>query len=254
MSNEKVAFVTGASRGIGLEIARQLVDCGWNVGMSARREQILMVAAEDLDSGMVHPVACDVSFQTSISDAMEEVAARFGPISALVNNAGVIDPVGLMHETDPVDWMRLMQINIWGVMLASRAVVPTMVAQGRGVIVNLSSGAAHNPVEGWSAYCTSKAGLAMFSRCLAAEYGPQGIRVHDFIPGVVDTDMLNGAQKKFDNAVARLDDEAKLTPDIPARCVAWLVDQGEGQVEGVEQTIRDPEFRKKVGLEERSQW
>jgi len=254
MSNNKVAFVTGASRGIGLEIVRQLVERGWNVGMSARGARTLMAAAAEFDPKMVHPIACDVSDQASISDAMDEVAARFGPISALVNNAGVIDPVGLMHETDPNDWMRLMQINIGGVMFASRAVVPAMVAQGRGVIVNLSSGAAHNPVEGWSAYCTSKAGLAMFSRCLATEYGPHGVRVHDFIPGVVGTDMLNGAQAKFDNAVARLDDEAKLTPDIPARCVAWLVDEGEGQVEGVEQTIRDPELRKKVQLEERSQW
>ena len=254
MSHDKVAFVTGASRGIGFEIARQLVDFGWHVGMAARGVDALMNAAAKLEADRVHPVACDVSDEASVADAVAEVTARFGSVTALINNAGVIEPVGRMLETDPSDWMRLIQINIGGVMFASRAVLPSMIAQGQGVIVNLSSGAAHNAVDGWGAYCTSKAGLAMFSRCLAAEYGPQGVRVHDFIPGVVGTDLLSGATSQFDNAVARLDDNDKLTPDIPAACIAWLVDQGDGQVEGVEQTIRDPELRKKVGLRERAKW
>src|SRR5690606_23229973 len=125
---------------------------------------------------------------------------------------------------------------------------------GNGVIVNLSSGAASNPVEGWSAYCTSKAGLAMLTRCLDVEYGPKGIRIHDFIPGLVGTDMLNGAQQKFDNAIARVDDEVKLSPDLPASCIAWLIDEGAGRAEGVGQSIRDPKLRNMVGLEERAQW
>lgn len=252
MSVDKVAFVTGASRGIGFEIVRQLADRGWKVGMAARGSRALQTAAAKLERKSVLPVVCDVSEQSSISSAIGETVERFGPIAALVNNAGVIDPIGLMHETDPDEWMRLIQINVGGVMLASRVVVPSMVDQGRGVIVNLSSGAAHNPVEGWSAYCTSKAALSMFSHCLDSEYGTRGVRVHNFIPGVVNTDMLNGAQAKFDNAVARLDDDIKLAPDIPARCVVWLIDEGEGQ--GVEQSIRDPELRKSVGLEERAQW
>jgi NAD(P)-dependent dehydrogenase (short-subunit alcohol dehydrogenase family) len=254
MTDTKVAIVTGASRGIGLEITRQLVDRGWKVGMAARGRAVLEAAAAQLDQNAVLPVACDVSDQASVEAAVRSVSDRFGSVRALVNNAGVIDPIGLLHETDPAVWMRLIQINISGVMLASREVLPGMIAAGQGVIINMSSGAALNPVAGWSAYCTSKAGLNMLTRALDAEYGDQGIRVHDFIPGVVGTDMLNGAQKKFDNVIAQLDDDRKLTPDIPARCVAWLVDEGEGQVQEVEQTIRDAELRAKVGLEERDQW
>lgn len=254
MTDNKVAFVTGASRGIGLEIARHLNARGWKVAMAARGQSALEQAAAQMDAATVMPVVCDVSDQASVEAAVAQVAARFGPVTALVNNAGVIDPIGLLHETDPGEWMRLIQINISGAMLASRAVLPGMLAQGHGAIVNLSSGAAHNAVEGWSGYCTSKAGLNMFTRCLAAEYGPLGLRVHDFTPGVVGTDMLNDAQGKFDNAIARLEDDVKLTPDIPARCIAWLVDEGEGQVEGVEQTIRDADLRAKVGLEERARW
>ncbi|MBK8085150.1 MAG: SDR family oxidoreductase [Devosia sp.] len=252
--DERVALVTGASRGIGLEVVRQLLLRGWKVGMLARGQVALEQAAAAFDPAVVAPIVCDVSEAASVENAVAQVVDRFGPVGALVNNAGVIDPVGLMHETDAADWIRLVQINIGGAMLASRAVLPSMLARSKGVIVNLSSGAAHTPIEGWSAYCTSKAGLAMFTDCLAAEYSSKGIRVFGFIPGVVGTDMLNGAQRKFDNVIARLGDDIKLTPDLPARCIAWLIDAGEGEVTGVEQSIRDPELRAKVGLEERAKW
>lgn len=253
-NSDKIAFVTGASRGIGLEVARQLVERGWKVGMAARGRAVLQQAAATLDPASVLAVVCDVADEGSLNSAVAQVAAHFGPITALVNNAGIIDPVGRLLDTDPTEWMRLIQVNVSGVMLATRAVLPGMLARSGGVIVNLSSGVAHNPIDGWSAYCTSKAGLSMLTRCLATEYGPKGIRVHDFIPGVVGTDMLNGAQAKFDNVVARLDEEAKLTPDLPARCIAWLIDEGAGHVTGVEQSIRDPELRAKVGLKERTRW
>jgi NAD(P)-dependent dehydrogenase (short-subunit alcohol dehydrogenase family) len=252
--DDKVALVTGASRGIGLETVRQLVSRGWKVGMIARGQQDLETAAAGLHTAAVVPVACDVSDKDSMERAVAQVAERFGPVSALVNNAGVIDPVGLMHETEAAEWMRLILINIGGAMQATRAVLPSMLARSSGVIVNLSSGAAHTAIEGWSAYCTSKAGLAMFTNCLAAEYSSRGIRVFGFIPGVVGTEMLNGAQSKFDNVIARLSDDIKLTPDLPARCIAWLIDEGEGQVPGIEQSIRDAELRAKVGLEERARW
>lgn len=252
--SDKVALVTGASKGIGFETARQLVERGWKVGMAARGEGTLRDAAARIGAEDVLPLVCDVSDRASVEAAVGQLGTRFGAVTALVSNAGVIDPVGRFHETDPDAWMRLQQINIGGVMASARAVLPGMLAEGHGVIVNLSSGAAHTAIDGWSAYCSSKAAVNMFSRCLAAEYGDKGIRVHDFIPGVVGTDMLNGAQAKFDNVIARLDDDAKLTPDLPARCLAWLVDEGEGRATAVEQSIRDKALRDMVGLDERDRW
>lgn len=252
--SSKVALVTGASKGIGLETARQLVERGWKVGMTARGADVLNAAAEAIGSDAALPLVCDVSDAKSVEAAVRTLSDRFGTITALVSNAGVIDPVGRFHETDAAAWMRLQQINVGGVMLAARAVLPGMLAAGKGVIVNLSSGSAHNPTDGWSSYCTSKAAVHMFSRCLDLEYGNRNIRVHDFIPGVVDTDLLSGAQAKFDNVIARLDENRKLTPAIPARCLAWLVDEGEGRVSGVMQSIRDPKLRAMVGLEERAEW
>lgn len=253
METGKTAFVTGASRGIGLETARQLVARGWKVGMAARSGTVAE-AAESLGTDNAAAVQCDVADWNEVKSACDIVSKRFGTITALVNNAGVIDPVGRMADTDPAEWVHLLQINIGGPMNAARAVLPGMLKRGHGVIVNLSSGAAHTVVEGWSSYCSSKAGLNMFTRCLAAEYGPMGIRVHDFIPGLVSTNMLNGAQKKFDNFVSRIGDEAKLPPELPARCIAWLINEGEGRAKEIHQSIRDPELRAMVGLEERDQW
>ncbi|WP_421952938.1 SDR family oxidoreductase [Pelagibacterium sp.] len=254
MTESRVAIVTGASRGIGFETARLLAQRGWSVGLTARGQAGLDTAVAQIGREHAVGIACDVADPASVQWAVNAIAERFGPIGAVVNNAGVIDPIGAIADIDPLAAMELFKINVGGVLAMCRAALPYMLKRKEGVIVNLSSGAAQNPVEGWSAYCTSKAGLAMLTRCLDLEYGGMGIRVHDFVPGVVGTDMLNGAQQKFDNAIARLDDGAKLTPDLPARCIAWLVDEGAGRAEGVGQSIRDPHLRKMVGLEERAQW
>lgn len=254
MALQKTAIVTGASRGIGLEIVRDLVARGWKVGMLARSLPVLEQAAAEFPSGSVLPVACDVADFAAIDRAVAQVTAAFGPVTALVNNAGVIDPMGRVTEVDPAAWMELQRINIGGPMAMARAVLPGMIAAGGGVIVGLSSGAASGAVPGWSAYCTSKAALRMLSMALDADHAAQGIRVHDFIPGLVATDMLKGSSEKFDNHLTRKTDDDKIPAEYPARCIGWLVDQGKGRVEGVVQSIRDPELRAMVGLPERATW
>jgi NAD(P)-dependent dehydrogenase (short-subunit alcohol dehydrogenase family) len=254
MSGEKVALVTGASRGIGLETARQLVARGWKVAMTARGRSALDTAAATFDSGQVLPVACDAADFAAVQKTVETITERLGAITALVNNAGINTPVGLMHDTDPRAWMQCQEINVGGVLNTCHAVLPGMLRDGRGTIVNLSSGAAHNPVEGWSAYCASKAAVRMFTRSLHMEYGDKGLRIHDFIPGAVATDLLHGAQASYDNVISHLDPDAIIPADLPARCIAWIVDDGQGCLPGEEQSIRDPELRAKVGLEERAKW
>lgn len=248
-----VALVTGASKGIGLELARQLVARGWSVALAARSLKALMEAAAGLGPDAI-AVDCDVSNAASVNAAVAEIDSRLGAVDAVVNNAGVIEPIGNIAELDPAGFMNLLQINVGGVFNVCRAVLPEMVARGRGVIVNLSSGAAHGAVEGWSAYCASKAAVRMFTRSLHAEYGSKGVRIHDFIPGAVATDMLIGARAAFDNRIARLDDNTLLPPELPARCLAYIVADGTGCEPGSEQSIRDANLRARVGLEERETW
>ncbi|ODT81711.1 MAG: hypothetical protein ABS76_11195 [Pelagibacterium sp. SCN 64-44] len=249
-----LAFITGGSRGIGLEAARDLLGRGWSVAISARSTAALVAAEQDLASPDVFAIECDVADRLSMQQAVERAEAALGPVAALVNNAGVIDPVAEIADADPQAWMDLLDINVGGIFNACQAVLPGMVERGRGVIVNMSSGAAHRPVPGWSAYCASKAAVAMFTQSLHAEYGARGVRVHGFVPGAVRTSMLMGARASYDNDIARLDADDLLPPELPARCIGWIVAQGPADMGGTELSIRDPELRQRVGLEERSKW
>lgn len=249
-----LAFVTGGSRGIGLETARDLLGRGWAVAISARSKAALVAAEQDLASPDVFACECDVADHASLRQAVERAETALGPVAALVNNAGVIDPVAEIADADPKAWADLLQINVAGIFNACQAVLPGMVARGSGVIVNMSSGAAHRPVAGWSAYCASKAAVAMFTQSLHVEYGARGVRVHGFVPGAVRTSMLEGARASYDNDIARLDADDLLPPELPARCIGWIVTQGPADKGGAELSIRDPKFRQCVGLEERSTW
>ena len=100
---------------------------------------------------------------------MSETEGRFGRVDALMNNAGVIEPIASVAESDPVAWARNVQINLVGAYNRDPRVLPRMIEAGSGTIVNVSSGAAIRPLEGWSAYCAAKAGLAMLTRAIALE-------------------------------------------------------------------------------------
>ena len=188
----KVVLVTGASRGIGEAAAlalgprRRLGDAA---GARRRTRRGRWRSRSPAEGGKAAALACDVSDYAAMQRAAAETRSRFGRLDVLVNNAGVIEPIASIADSDPAEWARNIQINLVGAYHALRAVLPEMIAGGGGTIVNVSSGAAMRPLEGWSAYCTGKAGVAMLTRAIALEHAAQGIRVFGFQPGTTDTDM-----------------------------------------------------------------
>ncbi|HYG87488.1 MAG TPA: SDR family oxidoreductase [Azospirillum sp.] len=237
----KVALVTGASRGIGLSAARALAEAGATVVGLAR-------GVPDTGLGEPHRMhACDVSDWSAVEAVVRATVERFGGIDVVVNNAGVVDPIGRFGDTDPAAWHRNIAINLGGSYNMVRAALPALLAR-RGTVVNISSGAAHRPVEGWSAYCSGKAGLAMLTGMLALEYGGEGLRVFGFQPGVVDTEMQGTIRASGINEVSKLKREDLAKPEDPARAIVYLCTPDADDLAGQELTIRDPALRKRIGL------
>jgi len=149
----KVAIVTGGSRGIGAASATTLADAGATVMILARDGDAAAKVADKIEDrgGQACGVACDVADYSAVEAAVGETVRRFGQPDILINNAGVIEPIGALAETDPAAWTRNIEINLIGGYNAVRATLPDMLAGGGGTIINVSSGAAHRPLQGWSA-------------------------------------------------------------------------------------------------------
>ena len=179
-----MALVTGASRGIGAATARELSKNGVAVVLAARSARdIDEIAAEIRGAeGKADAIACDVSNYRDVAAAVARCQSAFGRLDILVNNAGVIDPIARLAESDPDEWDRVVDINLKGVYHGLRAAIPVMEAQGTGVIVNISSGAATGALEGWSHYCSTKAAVLSLTRCADKEYRDRGIRVVGLSP------------------------------------------------------------------------
>jgi NAD(P)-dependent dehydrogenase (short-subunit alcohol dehydrogenase family) len=246
----KVVFVTGASRGIGEAAALALGREGASVMLTARDGARAAEVARRIvdDGGKAAASACDVTDYGAFERLARETRERFGPVDVLVNNAGVIEPIAMIAEADPAEWARNVQINLAGAFNAVRAVLPAMLAAGKGTIINLSSGAAHRPLEGWSAYCAAKAGLAMLTRAIALETEGQGIRVFGFAPGTTDTDMQVTIRASGVNRISRIP-RGDLTPVAhPARAIVYLCTAAADDLAGQEFALGDAAFRQRIGL------
>ncbi len=244
-----VSLVMGASVGLGAAIADSLAARGARVALAARRRDAVDAIAARINAagGSALALTCDISDPAAVKAAVAATIAHFGRLDHLINNAGVIDPIGRFLDTDPAEWVRLMDINLNGAMYACHAALPHLLVT-KGVIVNISSGAGHRPVEGWSAYCTSKAALVMLTRALDLEYGAHGLRTYGFAPGTVLTDMQRTIRATGIGPVARLPIEALQPADLPARIVAWLCTAEAADYPVGECAIRDDELRRRSGV------
>lgn len=243
----KNVIITGASRGIGAETARVFADAGANVALLARSGDEISALAADIGTQAL-ALPCDVSDYDQVARAVEACVDHFGGVDILIGNAGVIEPIAHLSTSDPDDWGRVIDINLKGVYYGMRAVMPVMQSAGGGTIITISSGAAHNALEGWSHYCTSKAGAAMLTMCAHKEGAAQGIRAMGLSPGTVATDMQHQIKASGVNPVAQLDWSDHIPADWPAKALLWMCSAKADAWLGQEISLRDPDIRQKVGL------
>jgi 3-oxoacyl-[acyl-carrier protein] reductase len=213
----KVAFVTGAGRGIGRAIALAYADAGAAVCVAARTFEQVRDTTEAIAArrGVALALVVDVTDEASIADGVRACAAKFGGIDVLVANAGVSVRHATVDRIDPADWARSIAVNLTGVFLCVRAIVPEMVKRGGGHIVMIGSGNGRRAARGGAAYAASKAGAGMLTRVFAQDLADRAIVVNELIPGPVETELLGekrAASLRSDNVewVKRPEDVAPL--------------------------------------------
>ena len=209
----KVAVVTGASRGIGLAVAEALADAGCQVALGARfRDQRQLRKLEKKLGAFVHP--CDVRDDRSVGEFFAAVRRRFGRVDVLVNNAGIAGPLRNVAQLSPADWREIVDTNLTGMFLVSRAALPLM-KRGSSIVNNLSV-SAKRVFTGMSAYNAAKHGAAGFTNTLREELRQQGIRVIGVYPGPTDTAIW---EQFWPEAPRR----RMMSPETIARAVVFAV-------------------------------
>jgi len=243
----KVVAITGASRGIGAATALVFADAGAQVVLLARSGEEIEALAAQIGRGAL-ALRCDVADAGAMHAAFAQIAQTCGGLDVLIGNAGVVDPIGRITDAAADDWSRAIDINLKGVFYGMQAAIPMMRARGGGTIITVSSGAAHNPLEGWSAYCASKAGATMLTRAAHLEEGGNGLRIMGMSPGTVATEMQVKIKASGINPVSQLDPSVHITADWPARLMLWMCGPGGDDWLGREVSLRDEGIRRAVGL------
>ncbi|MEZ5998716.1 MAG: SDR family oxidoreductase [Hyphomonas sp.] len=215
-------LVTGAARGLGAAIAIALAGKGIEpllLGRSSTSLEATRARAEPLLGRKVRTLAADVADWDALKASIESALAPDEKLSGIVNNAGIIDPIDRVEDSDPAEWAHCIQVNLIGAYNVLRACLPRM--DTGGAIANISSGAANAEHAGWSAYNATKAGLERLSATLAGER--PDLVVLAVRPGITATGMQDAIKaSKVDNAVKKIPKEAMQPVDIPARAIASL--------------------------------
>ncbi len=239
----RTALVTGAARGIGAATALALAKRGIAPILAVRQPE---TAREVADAVMKLGVACriepcDVTDYNAVLRCIASVIKAWGRLDIVINNAGQIEPQASLAQTDPSVWARAVSVNLVGPYNVIHAALPELLRR-KGAVVNVSTGAAHTPRDGWSAYCSSKAGLYMLSRSVFNEYGEQGLSVYSLQPGLVDTDMQVRIRGMGVNEISRVPREKLASPDLSASVIAWLAETLPCDLMGRDLSVSDAEL------------
>ena len=186
----RLALVTGASRGIGAHLAGALRGAGWEVVGLSR--------SGGADSTGAPTTACDVTDEMAVEAVVAHVLAEHGRIDLLVNNAGLVEPEVPLWEADPQQWWQVMETNVRGPFLVTRAVVPSMIACGGGRVINLNSGSGTRESAVLTAYHASTSALARLTGGVALAGAEHHVLAFDLAPGVIETDMTHSMQMHQD--------------------------------------------------------
>ncbi len=246
----KVAIITGASRGIGAATAIAMANAGASVVLAARTLDQIEANAEQIrkTGGNAIAVACDVSNFLAVEGVVTACIDTYGKLDIFVANAGVIDPIGPLVTSNPASWAHAVQINLIGAYNGLRAVLPIMQVQQSGTIINISSGAAHSPMEGWSHYCAAKAATAMLLNNAHLEHIDDNIRFIGFRPGTVATYMQSAIKASGINPVSQMDPSDHFKPEWPAQAIAWMCTPDADEFLGQELNMGDEEVQRRAGL------
>lgn len=191
----KIAVVTGSSIGLGKEIAKKFITEGANVVICARdynklSQTFLEISKNLIDNQILLPIKCDVSKTKDIKNLIRRTIKKFNRIDILVNNAGIYGPKGLIEDIDWKQWEETIKINLFGLVLMCREVIPYMKQNKYGKIINLSGGGATAPMPRISAYAASKAAVVRFTETIAEECKEFNIDINAIAPGPLNTRML----------------------------------------------------------------
>lgn len=245
------AIVTGASRGIGEATARHLAALGAHVVLAARGAEAIERIAEEIAAagGAATAAPTDMADHRAVSALVAAATGATGRLDLLINNAGLIDPIARIADSDPDAWGHAIDVNVKGAYHGLRHALPVMQAQGSGTIVNISSGAANSALEGWSHYCASKAAVLRLTGVAHKEASASGVRVVGLSPGTVATAMQEEIRASGINPVSQVPWEAHISPDWVARAVAVLTTPAADPWLGTDFSLKTEEGRKAVGME-----
>jgi 3-oxoacyl-[acyl-carrier protein] reductase len=238
-------IITGGSQGLGLEIARHFVREGASVALCARDSARLEAAASELRAlagpgQQVVPVCCDVSDPAAVNAFAATALQALGSVQVLVNNAGIYGPMGPTETVDLGEWKHAIEINLFGVLLPCRALIPHFKAQGRGKIINLSGGGATAPMPNISAYAASKAAVVRLTETLAEELRAHKVDVNAVAPGALNTRFLDELLQAGPQAVGEASYQKALKQkesggaslDIGANLCVWLASAASDGITG----------------------